>query len=118
MSIDRDYYLIAGYDLTAYKTDKYDDWCWTNDGERYRAYQKKGYIQFFDDPMGGYYLYFGYVLASGNEYDFPTVKIDAKESARVEYDVREALRYLKEIGVIDGAADEAAYNLIFFEECT
>ncbi len=118
MSIDRNYYLIAGYDLTAYKTDKYDDWRWTDDGERYTCYQRKGTIQLFDDPMSGDYLYFGYVLAAGDEYDFPTVVIDAKESAQVEYDVREALRYFKEIGIISEAADEAAYKLIFFEECT
>lgn len=68
--------------------------------------------------MCGSYLYFGYVLASGNEYDFPTVTINTKESAQVEYDVREALRYLKEVGIIDNAADEAAYKLILFEECT
>ena len=115
MSVDRNYYLIAGYDLTAYKTDKYDDWRWTDDGERYTSYQRKGYIQFFDDPMSGDYLYFGYVLAAGDEYEFKTAKIDIAEVGAVEYDVSEAVKYLKEIGVIDGVG---AYKLIMFEECT
>ena len=119
MSINRSYYVIAGFDLTDYKTDKYDDWRWTEDGERYTTYQRKGYLQLFDDPMCGVYLYFGYVLAAGDEYEFKTAKIDIAEVGATQYDLREAVRYFKEIGIIGDKFDEAgAYKLIMFEECT
>jgi hypothetical protein len=34
MSIDRNFYVIAGYDLDGYKTDKYEDWSLTEEGEK------------------------------------------------------------------------------------
>ena len=33
MSVNRNYYVIAGYDLTEFKTDKFKDWKWTEEGE-------------------------------------------------------------------------------------
>ena len=44
MSISRNYYVIAGYDLTGFATDKFDDWKW-DDGEEYFCNQIKGYIK-------------------------------------------------------------------------
>lgn len=119
MSVDRNYYLIAGYDLTAYKTEAYDDWRWTDDGERYTSYQRKGCLQLFDDPMSGDYLYLGYILAAGDEYDFKTTKVNITDVEAARSDVVAAVRYLKEIGIISESFDEAdAYGLIMFEECT
>lgn len=45
MSVDRNYYVIAGYDLTGMETDKFDDWKWSEDGEKYTCYHRKGKIQ-------------------------------------------------------------------------
>lgn len=120
MSIDRNYYVIAGYDLTKYKTDKYEDWRWTNEGEELTCYQSKGYIQLFDDPMSDRYLYLGYIFAAGDEYDYPTTKFDIIEAERQYLNVVEKLRYLKDVGVVSEDLDEGAliYEFIAFEECT
>lgn len=53
MSVERNYYVIGGYDLTGFKTEKYDDWRWTEQGEEYTCSQINGEIQLFDDPMNG-----------------------------------------------------------------
>ena len=42
MSMERTSYVIAGYDLTEYVTDKYDEWRWTYEGEEYICNQIKG----------------------------------------------------------------------------
>ena len=75
MSVEINYYLIAGYDLTGMKTEKFEDWRWTKEGEGYFDYQDEGRIQLFDDPMYGEHLYFGYILASGDQYELPTTKL-------------------------------------------
>ena len=68
MSVSRDFYVIAGYDLTGWDTDKLRDWKW-EEGEEYICNHSKGNIQLFDDPMSGSYLYFGYVLARNEMYE-------------------------------------------------
>lgn len=120
MSVNRNYYIIAGCDLTAYRTSKYNDWKWTKEGEQLTCYQNKGRIQFFEDPMDGNYLYLGYILACGDEYDFPTTKVNMKEFSRQEPYVRDKIKQL----VIDGVLPPEAYSvdlkyeIIIFEECT
>lgn len=64
MSVSRSDYILIGYDFTHIKdlilteefmeTDEYDDLV---------CNQIKGEIQFFDDPMSGDYLYFGYIVS-------------------------------------------------------
>ena len=34
MSMERSYYVIAGYDLTGNETDKFKDWKWSDGGRR------------------------------------------------------------------------------------
>lgn len=120
MSIDRDYYVIAGYDLTKYKTDKYRDWHWTDEGQSFTNCQRRGQIQLFDDPMANRYLYLGYIFVAGNEYDFKTQKFDIVEAERQSLNVSKKLSHLKDIGVISEDLDELAitYEFIAFEECT
>lgn len=120
MSIDRNYYVIAGYDLTKYKTDKYDDWRWTDEGEEFTCYQRKGCIQLFDDPMSDEYLYLGYIFAAGDEYEFRTTKFDIVEAEVQSLNVDAKLRHLKDIGVLSEDLDEGAliYEFIAFEEDT
>lgn len=76
MSMESHYYVIAGYDLTVNETDKFMNWKWSDEGEDYICNQCKGEIQFFDDPMSSSHLYFGYVLAAGDEYSFDTEMFD------------------------------------------
>ena len=119
MSVDRNYYVIAGFDLTNYKTDEYDDWRWTDEAEKYTCNQRKGEIQLFDDPMGGYHLYFGYVLAAGDEYDFKTTKFSISLPQSVALTVGDELLALQHAGAIKNTAfSECLYEIILFEECT
>lgn len=120
MSVNRNYYVITGYDLTKYKTDKYEDWRWTDEGEEFTCYQRKGCIQLFDDPMRGSHLYLGYIFVDGDEYDFKTTKFSIIEAELQNTNVDEKLRHLKDIGVLSEDLDEYAipYEFIAFEECT
>lgn len=119
MSINRDYYVIAGYDLTGYYTDKINDWQWEDDGTEYFCNQSKGNIQLFNDPMSGEYLYLGYVLANGDEYCFEITKFDIDVANQVETDVKNTLEKLIDIGVINiNGKPYPKYQIIVFEECT
>lgn len=120
MSMNKNYYVIAGCDLTRYRTDSYKKWKWTDEGERMTCNQSKGHIQFFDDPMDGYHLYLGSVLASGDEYDFPTVKINMKEVERLKPYVFNKIEQLVIDGVLPGTllSEDIKYEVIVFEEVT
>lgn len=119
MSVDRNYYVIAGYDLTGMETDKFDDWKWTEEGEDYTCYQRKGKIQFFDDPMSGDYLYFGYILADGDEYEFEASKFKVDDVNGVYGEVKAELIKLIELGVISkDPRFNPDYQIIAFVECT
>ncbi|MDD5901728.1 MAG: hypothetical protein PUC73_12635 [Lachnospiraceae bacterium] len=119
MSVDRRYYLINGYDLTGMDCDKLKDWKWTDEGEDYFCYQRKGKIQLFDDPMSGTYLYFGYILGAGDQYEFETVKIDSEEVVRSRGYVEAELIKLQELGVITKDPKFIPkLELIMFEECS
>ena len=117
MSIEKNYYVIAGFDLTKYKTDKFDDWKWEDDGEKFTSYQRNGNIQLFDDPMSGSHLYLGYILGSGDEYEFRTVKTDTVEIESRYVEVKNTLNYLNHIGVINVELSDIEYKVIVFEEC-
>lgn len=119
MSICRNYYVIAGYDITGFETDKYDDWQWTDEGEEYHCNHTKGEIQLFNDPMCGDYLYFGYILAAGDQYDFKTTKFTTKDVELKMLEVTLKLYKLVELGVISKEIyDNIEYQIIAFEECT
>lgn len=119
MSMNKNYFMIAGYDLTEYITEKYDDWKWTDEGEQYICYQSKGNIQLFDDPMDSNHLYLGYVLAHGDEYYMETTKLKVEDilSWMTNVTVNVKLRELIEIGVVAPEAESAEYQFIIFEEC-
>lgn len=120
MSIEKNYYVITGYDLSKYVTDKYEDWRWTPEGEEFLCYQSKGNIQIFDDPMDSSYLYLGYILAEGDEYYFETSKMNPVMilSESIQNKVIKKMHKLINIGVITTEAYAADYQLIVFEECT
>ena len=120
MSVKKNYYVIAGYDLTGYKTEKYEDWRWTEEGERLTLYQSKGNIQLFDDPMDGCHLYLGYVLAKGDEYEFETAKINLNEVSRLQPCALNKLTQLVDDGIIGNVFESKnfKYEIIVFEECS
>lgn len=119
MSIDKSYYVIGGYDLTDFKTEKYDDWKWTEQGEEYINYQSKGKIQLFDDPMSNSYLYFGYIFASGDEYEFNTACFSVLDIELCRDEVKDELAKLIEAGIISSEAlTQAEFKIMAFEECT
>lgn len=121
MSIDKHYYVVAGYDLTKYKTEIYEDWKWTTDGESYRYNQVAGNIQLFDDPMNDNYLYLGYILACGDEYCFNTQTFTVRDISNHQADVLGALIELQDMGIISDSLNSPSqleYTIIVFEECT
>lgn len=122
MSINKNYYVIAGYDLSGYETDKFDEWKWSKESEEYLDYQSRGRIQLFDDPISGEYLYLGYILGSGDEYDFETIKFDEEIINKVQCHVEDKLIKLIDIGVISKDPKfnpiNLKYQIIVFEECT
>ena len=121
MSMNANYYVIIGFDLTGWKTSKYKDWKWTAEGETYTCNQRKEYIQLFDDPMGNRHFYLGYILANGDEYDFKTTKINMWELKEQEPNILYALKKLVDIGVVHESvflSKDLKYEIIVFEECT
>lgn len=119
MSVEKKYYVIAGYDLTGYETDKYEDWKWSEEGEEYTCNQIKGEIQLFDNPMSGSHLYFGYILASGDEYDFETASFELSDIEKHAKSVESELIKLQEIGVITKDPHfKPVFKIIAFEEYT
>ena len=119
MSLYKNYYVIAGYDLTGYATEKYEDWKWTNEGEQYICRQSKGNIQLFDDPCNGEHFYLGYILAHGDQYEFGKTNINIKS---IEYQcsfVNHKLLELIDIGVINKSClQTVGYQVFVFEEVT
>ena len=100
MSVNKSYYVIAGYDLTDLETDKYRDWKWTDEGEQFLCNQVNGRVQLFDDPMCDGYLYLGHILAAGDEWEFKTTKFDILDVQNAFDDVTCALVRLRDVGVI------------------
>ena len=118
MSMESNYYVIAGYDLTGNETDKFKDWKWSKEGEGYINNQCKGEIQFFDDPMSGSYLYFGYVLADGDEYGFDTTSFKVSDIEKCSGKVKSELVKLQEMGIITKDPHfKPVFKVIVFEEC-
>ena len=114
MSSVQSYYVIAGMDLTAFKTDKYKGWQWSEAWENYTCNQSRGKIQLFDDPT---YLYIGYILAAGDEYGFNTAMIKQEEIEEHRQRVIEEIKRLVKIGVIsEKVLDSIDYGLIIFAD--
>lgn len=116
MSVEKNYFVIAGCDLTDTITDTFEDWTYTDRYDDYRHNQIKGEVQLFDDPMSGRHLYLGYILAAGDEYECNTEKFTVDDIQDKEIMVREKLNELISLGVVKGDQDYK-YQVIAFEEC-
>lgn len=117
MSIRSDFYVIVGYDLTGCETEKYEDWEYTDEGEKYHCNQFKGKIQFFNDPMSRNYLYFGYILGEGEAYEFDTIKFDIDDISEAKAKAQDELNKLIKLGVIQKDAHiKRECHVIAFEE--
>lgn len=116
MSVEKHYYIIAGYDLTGCTTAMYKDWQWSTEGEDYRYNHSKGKVQLFDDPMSGYYLYFGYVFGAGDQYELDTVSFDVDKVRSTQDIVESELNKLIDLGIISKDC-KPKYQIIAFEEC-
>lgn len=118
MSLYKNYYVIAGYDLTGYSTEEYEDWKWTDEGEKYICFQRPGRIQLFDDPCNGEHMYLGYILVHGDQYNFPTTKFDAQVVEEQHMFVRAEMLKLIRLGVLSEECEKrSSYQVIAFEEC-
>ena len=115
MSVESKYYAIVGYDLTGYETDKFKDWKWTDEGEKYTCNQVKDRIQIFHDPMSGMHLYLGYILGGGDQYETETTKINLKDINDKVGLVFDELVKLQDLGVIKKNLQEKC-QFIMFEE--
>lgn len=117
MSVESSYYAIVGYDLTDCETDKFRAWRWTEEGEMYTCYQRKDKIQFFDDPMNGLHLYFGYILGCGDCYEMDTAKVDLEDITNKVELVNNELMKLQDLGIIKKDISVRC-QFIMFEECS
>lgn len=117
------YYAIAGYDLTGMKTDKFDYWKYdTEEGKDYISCRQKGCYQFFEDAridarpdIGGLYLYFGYILAAGDEHKFNTEMFDMTQLEVFSNRMKAELKSFQEDGIIKEG--NPPFKIILFEEC-
>lgn len=76
-------------------------------------------MQLFDDTMCGEHLYLGYVLASGDEYEFETTVFDLADIESTFGNVRSKFTKLQEIGVISKDPHfKLEIKIIAFEKCT
>ena len=117
MSVRSDFYVIVGYDLTGCETEKYEDLEYTDEWGKYHCNQSKDKIQFFNDPMSGNYLYFGYILAEGEVYEFETTKFDVENINQAKIKVQDELIKLIELGVIqEDSYIKRDCHVIAFEE--
>ena len=67
--------------------------------------------------MSGNYLYFGYILAEGEVYEFETTKFDVENINQAKIKVQEKLMKLIELGVIqEDSYIKRDCHVIAFEE--
>jgi len=67
--------------------------------------------------MDGNYLYLGYILADGDEYEYKTSKFTIDFIEAIHENVKRKLEILIGLGVVDSHSI-TEYQVIAFEECT
>lgn len=86
MSMERNDYVIIGYDLTEYRHTFYDKWAENEENkEKWEFNQVKGEIQLFSDPSSSGHLFFGYIVSARNEWDEDIVsEISIEDMRRIK----------------------------------
>ena len=114
MSVNRNSYTIVGYDLTALRDELFtEELVESKLYEELNCNQRKGKIQFFDDPMSGCYWYFGYIVSENDDYDDNTVMISLKDLQEQESYVEDKLNE-----ILPQLVGKLPYQLIVFNEWT
>lgn len=102
MSINKKTFLILGCDIKDCKTDKFEDWYWSEEGEKWQYYISEGNVQIINDGMNGKYMYLGYIIAM-IEDDYSNYKKDIDDEYFGMYALKtmQLIKYLCDIEVLD-----------------
>jgi len=118
MSLEKNYFVIIGYNIMDYITDKFSNWVDTEEFEKYAYNHNVNTIQLFNDPVGGCHLYFGKIIAMGDEYSFENSSFDINELYKAKDEVIEEVLNLNTKGIfkdIFNLLDKM--QIITFMEC-
>lgn len=117
MSVSKEVFLIVGCDIKDCLTDRYKDWKWSEEGERYHCFQEEGEIQIIDDGMSGDYTYIGHIIAK-IEDDYSNIQKEINVDAYNFYApyVVNKIQYLANfIGVLDAnKIKDLTINMVLF----
>lgn len=112
MGMYANFYTIVGYDFSAYKDVLIDEkWAYDPKNEKYTCSQGTGFIQLFDDG----HVFFGYILADGDEYGMITSSMDVKELKEIKQKVDLKL-YASGLNFCNLPDDALEFKIISFVE--
>lgn len=118
MSVDAEAYLIVGLNVKPYLTEKFEDWKWTDDGEKFTDYCNEDNVQFIIDGMCGNYTYFGYIIGKIEEmYGNYSKEIDCNY-ALIPEKVNDNLIYLVHQGILKEEVLHQQLKMILFNHCS
>lgn len=120
MSVSEEVFLIVGCDIKDCVTDKFEDWYWSDEGERYSCNAEKGHIHIIEDGMCGNYTYFGYIAANiKDHYSIVKEEIDIDNFNLRKKEVENGIKYLADIGVLDkNKINDLKIKMILFVHCS
>lgn len=118
MSVNAEVYLIVGLDVEPYLTEKFDDWKWTEEGEKYTDYCTEGEVQFIEDGMCGTYTYFGYIVSNIDEV-YESYKKEIDENAdEIIIKIAKKILELVNLGILKEDVLEKDVKPILFTHCS
>lgn len=118
MSTNCEIFLILGCDVDNYITEKYEEWRWSEEGERYTEYQAEEEMQFIEDGMCGMYNYFGYIISNIEDFYGKCTKELSNDVFNKRDDIIAELKKLVDIGVLKEDVLNKELKLILFNHCT
>lgn len=102
MSVSKETFLIVGCDIKDRLTDKFEDWYWSEEGEKWHCFATEGNLQIIDDGMCGEYIYLGYIIASiEDDYSSFYKEIDSRHLSDYALEVMHGLQELIDFGVLN-----------------
>ena len=115
MSIDRDIYVVAGYDLTRYKTDEFKDWRWSDDGERLMCGRSDMKVWLIEDCKGTK-LHLGHIFAKGDDYGLKEADFTTDDVIAAKDGVDKELNDLIKAGVVNLGKDKPQYKIFVIDK--